>query len=175
MGFSVSHQSAGNNCRKLVKRKKLVFCRIESKHRERERERIGDWLEEFCERRKSETLRKANGRVQGVLWLRAWDTVGGSSTGRRRPKARGWQGFLAWIWILTFHVHESCVSRKTLLRLEVVPASKEGRKKERKKPLLESFLGGLQGGVDLLFSTLCKARVLACCSQRQASQFLFLY
>lgn len=95
-----------------------------------ERERIGDWLVEFCERRKSEGLRKANGRVQGVLWLRAWDTVGGSSTGRRSPKARGWQGFLAWIWILSFHVHESCVSRKTLLRLELVPDSKEGRKEE---------------------------------------------
>jgi len=39
VGFSVSHQSAGNNCRKLVKRKNLVFCRIESKQRERERER----------------------------------------------------------------------------------------------------------------------------------------
>jgi hypothetical protein len=43
VGFSVSHQSAGNNCRKLVKRKKLVFCRIESKHRERERELEIDW------------------------------------------------------------------------------------------------------------------------------------
>ncbi|KAH9543324.1 hypothetical protein CY35_13G058800 [Sphagnum magellanicum] len=30
-----------------------------------------------------------------------------------------------------FHVHESCVSRKTLLRLELVPASKEGRKEGR--------------------------------------------
>jgi hypothetical protein len=55
-----------------------------------------------------------------------------------------------------------------------ISSSQQGRKEGRKKPLLESF-GGLEGGMDLLFSTLCKARVLACCSQRQASQFLFLF
>ncbi len=52
-----------------------------------------------------------------------------------------------------------------------ISSSQQGRKEGRKK---QSF-GGLEGGMDLLFSTLCKARVIACCSQRQASQFLFLF
>jgi hypothetical protein len=55
-----------------------------------------------------------------------------------------------------------------------ISSSQQETKKERKKALLESFRG-LQGGMDRLFSTLSKARVLACCSQRQASPiFIFI-
>jgi len=134
VGFSVSHQSAGNNCWKLVKRKKLVFCSIQSNEREREREREREMEIDWWSFASGGNL-KLPGKRMGVCkgfcgCVRETLSAAAQQAGgalRREAGKDFWREFGS----QRFHVHESCVSRKTLLRLELVPASKEGRKEGR--------------------------------------------